>query len=301
VLRFAMHSPYPFGLRSRINWMGERLGRVVAFVVAHPDDDVMGAAGYMALNRNDPELRFVLIHATDGDAGEIAPGVDATRATLGAVRRGEDEAGWQAIGRIPDRHEWLGLPDGGLADLPDGLLESMIGDVFGEERPDIVMTFGPDGITGHPDHIAVGAAASAAFMRLAGSRGPGFHRLFHGAYPQSALDRVNTRRESEGRARFDPTQVYQPRGVPDVSIGCSVDLRALVPLVTAAFREHRSQWVAPWSENSERDWVSAAGALHMVQAWPVYRYGSARLSDPFQGLTEQDPPINLGPEKNFAG
>ena len=64
---------------SSITSMGERPARVLAFVVAHPDDDVMGAAGYMALHRHDPELRFVLIHATDGDAGEIAAGINATR------------------------------------------------------------------------------------------------------------------------------------------------------------------------------------------------------------------------------
>lgn len=133
--------------------MRERPSRVLALVVAHPDDDVMGAAGYVALNRDDPGLRFVLIHATDGDAGEIAPGIGATQETLGAVRRLEDESGWRAVGRIPDRHEWFGLPDGGLVDLPAGQLESMIAEVFWQERPDIVMTFGPDGITAHPDHI----------------------------------------------------------------------------------------------------------------------------------------------------
>jgi LmbE family N-acetylglucosaminyl deacetylase len=264
--------------------MRERPARIVAFVVAHPDDDVMGAAGYMALHRYDPELRFVLIHATDGDAGEIAAGIDATRQTLGAVRRREDESGWRAVGRIPDRHEWFGLSDGGLADLPAGELESLIVEVFEEERPDIVMTFGPDGITGHPDHVAVGAAASVAFRRFVGRPGPGFHRLFYGAYPQSALDRMNTRRLSEGRVPFDPTKVYQPRGVPDEAIACSVDLRAEVPAVTAAFREHRSQWVAPWSEHSERDWVSSAGAMHLVQAWPTRDPGVKRLSDPFEGL-----------------
>ena len=98
--------------------MGERAARVIAFVAAHPDDDVMGAAGYVALNRDDPGLRFVLIHATDGDAGEIAPGIQATRETLGSVRRREDESGWRSVGRMPDRHEWFGLPDGGLGDLP---------------------------------------------------------------------------------------------------------------------------------------------------------------------------------------
>ena len=67
--------------------------RVVLFSVAHPDDDVMGAAGLIALHREDRDLRFVLLHATDGEAGEIAPDAGVDREQLGAVRRREDEAG----------------------------------------------------------------------------------------------------------------------------------------------------------------------------------------------------------------
>jgi len=267
-----------------IHGVAARPARVMAFVAAHPDDDVMGAVGYLALHRDDADLRFVLIHATDGDAGEIAPGSPATRTTLGDVRRREDEAGWRSVGRIPDRHEWLGLADGRLGELAAGRLESMIAEVFAEERPDVVLTFGPDGITGHPDHIAVGAAASAAFRRFAGDGGIGFRRLFHGAYPQSALTRVNARRRTEGRAPFDPTKTYQPRGVPDAAIACSVDLRTEVAAITAAFREHRTQWLPPWSEYSERDWISSAGTLHLVLAWPNDADRDGRLTDPFSGL-----------------
>ena len=87
-------------------------------VVAHPDDDAYGCAGTVALHADDPTFRFVLVHATDGEAGRIAPGSNATRETLGAVRREEDRRAWQVLGRQPDRHEWLGYPDGGLAELP---------------------------------------------------------------------------------------------------------------------------------------------------------------------------------------
>ncbi|MEJ2854337.1 MULTISPECIES: PIG-L deacetylase family protein [unclassified Saccharothrix] len=89
-----------------------------AYVVAHPDDDAYGAAGTVALHARDPDFRFVLVHATDGEAGDIREGFPATWETLGAVRRAECAAAWRAVGRVPDRHEWLGFPDGGLADVP---------------------------------------------------------------------------------------------------------------------------------------------------------------------------------------
>ncbi|MBY5162762.1 PIG-L deacetylase family protein [Salsipaludibacter albus] len=258
--------------------------RVLAFVAAHPDDDVMGVVGIVAGLRDDPGLRFVLVHATDGEAGEIAPGSGATRATLGAVRREEDRAGWRVVGREPDRHEWFGLPDGGLADLPDGLLADRIATVFATERPDVVVSAGPDGISGHPDHVAVGRATTDAFLRFAGDDGPGFRRLLHAAVPQSALDRHNAWLEAAGRRPHDPTRVYDLRGVPDETIACSVDQLEHVEVVEAAFREHRTQWAPPWSEQTPEGWRWAAGASHFVMAWPDWVPGTPRLQDVFADL-----------------
>ena len=260
-----------------------RAGRVVLFAAAHPDDDVMGAVGWIALHRSDPDLRFVLVHATAGEQGEIAEGSGATRETLGAVRQDEDRRSWEVIGRVPDRHEWLGLPDGGL----DGCaadLERMVTAIMAEERPDVVLTFGPDGITGHPDHIAVGAATSKAFHALRPTPGPGFRRLFYGAFPQSALDRDNAERVRRGLKAWDPTTVYQPRGVPDEHIDCTIDQTMVVELVRDAFREHRSQWAPPWSESSDADWHFAAGKSHLVQAWPPRDRTLPKLTDPLEGL-----------------
>ena len=80
----------------------------LAAVVAHPDDDAYGIAGTVALHAADEGFRFVLVHATDGEAGDIRPGFPATRKTLGQVRRAEDGAGLVGLGRPPDRHVWLG-------------------------------------------------------------------------------------------------------------------------------------------------------------------------------------------------
>jgi LmbE family N-acetylglucosaminyl deacetylase len=261
-------------------------GRVLAVVVAHPDDDVMAASGLIALHRDDPGLRFVLVHATDGEAGGIAPGCGATRETLGAVRREEDRRGWAAVGRLPDRHEWLGLPDGGLADVRPGMLTDLIGGILAEERPDVVCTFGPDGITGHPDHVTVGAATSEAFGRLVG-HGPGFHRLFHAALPRRAsrfLERWNARLRAEGGRTLDADDPLHLRMVPDDLIACRIDQREVVEVVRAAFREHRSQWAWPWTEHTDEEWRHAAGATYLVQAWPPRQPGAPVLRDPFEGL-----------------
>jgi LmbE family N-acetylglucosaminyl deacetylase len=48
-----------------------RNGRTLVFVVAHPDDDAHAMAGTVALQAADPGFRYVLVHATDGGAGDI--------------------------------------------------------------------------------------------------------------------------------------------------------------------------------------------------------------------------------------
>jgi LmbE family N-acetylglucosaminyl deacetylase len=46
--------------------------RTLAVVVAHPDNDAYGVAGSVALHGAEADFRFVLIHATAGEAGDSA-------------------------------------------------------------------------------------------------------------------------------------------------------------------------------------------------------------------------------------
>ncbi|GAA1908324.1 hypothetical protein GCM10009688_10580 [Arthrobacter gandavensis] len=139
--------------------------RCLALVVAHPDDDAYGLAGTVALHEHDPGFRFVLVHATDGGAGLIDPAYPPASQDLGSIRRREMDAAWIAHGRPPDRHEWLDYDDGAVNQVPFAELVERIGGILAQERPDVVATFGPEGLTAHPDHIAVGAATDAAFTR----------------------------------------------------------------------------------------------------------------------------------------
>jgi len=255
-------------------------------VAAHPDDDAYGMAGTVALHDADPDFRYVLIHVTDGEAGDIREGFPATSETLGAIRRAECDQAWRAHGRVPDRHEWLGYPDGAVDQVPLDELVDRIADILEDEVPDVVATFGPDGITGHPDHIRVGAATDTAFMRLAGTGRPGFRRLLHGALPQSVFDRWNLRRAANGRPVFDPTRIYDLRGVPDEQIGVTVDCSSVAQRVVAGLRQHRSQLhviqdafpvdLARWERSVSRE--------HSVIAWPARPDSAPTLTDVFEGL-----------------
>ncbi|MEA2460659.1 MAG: hypothetical protein QOH90_836 [Actinomycetota bacterium] len=213
-----------------------------AAIVAHPDDDAYGISSIVAMHVEDYGFRFVLVHATDGERGSIAEGSGATPETLGSVRREEDRRAWIALGRVPERHEWLGYPDGGLEEVDPEELVSRIAQILAEERPDVVATFGPDGITGHPDHIAIGRATTEAFHQVAGDGGPGLRRLVYGVIRQSMIDRWNRKRVADGLEPWDPETVYHLRGVPDEDIDISIDTSGVAPRVRAAMREHRTQW-----------------------------------------------------------
>lgn len=52
--------------------------------------------------------------------------------------------------------------DGALAEVGFHGLVAQVVQVIREFRPDVVVSFGPDGGYGHPDHIAISAAATAA-------------------------------------------------------------------------------------------------------------------------------------------
>ena len=260
--------------------------RTLVCVVAHPDDDAHAVAGSVALHAEDADFRFVLVHATHGELGDIRDGFPATRETLAAVRQAEDEAAWRALGRVPDRHEWLGLPDGGLSSLPFDEVVAKVERILVEEQPAVVATFGPDGISGHPDHVTIGAATDAAFARVRSRGGSGFQRLVHTAVPQSVVDRWNRRRAELGLVELDPSEVYHLRGVPDEQIGIVIDCRAVAGRIGAGLREHRSQHhVLSDDPDNPEQWDKRIKNEWHVVSWPTPKHGAPTLTDLFDGLS----------------
>ena len=137
-------------------------------IYAHPDDETFSAGGTLA-KYTTAGVRCTLIVATDGDAGKTS-GLDvSSREELGRLRRAElhKAAGLLGVAKV----ECLGHPDGALAQVdPDTLIAQIVAHVR-RERPDVVITFAPEGAPNlHRDHKAISRAATAAYY-LAGHPG----------------------------------------------------------------------------------------------------------------------------------
>jgi LmbE family N-acetylglucosaminyl deacetylase len=258
------------------------VSRQLAVVFAHPDDDTFGVTGTAAIHANDPEFHLTAVLATSGEHGMISDPSLATAETLGAVREREDRASWRTLGREPDRHEFFRLPDGGVPEVPFDDLVDRIAAVLGDERPDVVVTFGPEGITAHPDHIRVGEAATEAFHRVREEAGDGFRRLLHAGIARSSVDRFSEQLVARGMDPIDQTALYQPHGVPDGTIGVRVDCSGVWKSKLAALREHRTQ--ADDMQFPDDLIEEMLRYEEFVQAWPERDPGAPVLGDVFDLL-----------------
>lgn len=125
----------------------------------HPDDEAYLSAGLMG-RVTDAGGHVTVITATRGEAGTADPGLSG-QPSFASHREAELRASLGEVGVYDVR--FLGFPDGGCAHVADRVAVPAIARVLAEVRPDLVVTFGPDGITGHPDHRTVGRWTTAAW------------------------------------------------------------------------------------------------------------------------------------------
>ena len=135
----------------------------------------------MALARDDGQ-RVVCVTATRGERGTPDP-VAWPPDRLAAERTHELARCLDVLGVC--EHHWLGYRDGECAGADRDAAVARLCAVLDDVRPDTVLTFGPDGITGHPDHRTVSAWAGAAVDRAA----PSGARLLHSAVTEQRAAR----------------------------------------------------------------------------------------------------------------
>jgi LmbE family N-acetylglucosaminyl deacetylase len=131
-------------------------------VLAHPDDESLGFGGTLARYSSE-DVETYLVTATRGERGRFfSPDREAEPAEVGRVREAELRTATAVLGIR--EVSILGYPDGAVDQIDPATAIAEIVQHIRRVRPHVVVTFGPDGAYGHPDHIAVSQFTTAAIM-----------------------------------------------------------------------------------------------------------------------------------------
>ena len=197
-------------------------------IFAHPDDETWGPGATFAKYAREGGRVSVII-ATSGQAGQ-AGGLASSPKELGAVREQEAHDAARVLG-VSEVY-FLRYMDGRLDRADARAVEEKIVQIIRSERPDVVITFGPEGGGNqHRDHKAISRIATSA-SRSAGTVAAFFHHIAQGLGPHSVkkLYYMTSRGVPWGDTPID----FMP-------ITTVIDISELVDLKLEAFTRHRSQ------------------------------------------------------------
>lgn len=226
---------------------------------AHPDDESFSSGGTLARYASQG-AEVTLVCATRGEAGEISDPALAAPENLAEVREQELRCAAEALGI--GRLEFLGYRDSGMEGTDDNNnplayvmadRDEVIGKLVGfirDLRPDVVITFDPDGAYGHPDHIAihhhtVAAVAAARDESRFPQAGPVWtpRRLFFTALSKTRFTEMRRRLGEMGvdTSAFDREDMPIV-GQEDDEIDVTMDVRDMLPAKRRALACHATQF-----------------------------------------------------------
>jgi LmbE family N-acetylglucosaminyl deacetylase len=129
-------------------------------VLAHPDDESLGFGGTLAKYAAEG-VETYLVTATRGERGRFGSlGKGGNPVEVGCVREAELRAAAAVLGIR--EVALLNYPDGGVDQVEATTAIRAVVSHIRRIQPDVVVTFGPEGAYGHPDHIAISQFTTAA-------------------------------------------------------------------------------------------------------------------------------------------
>ena len=265
-------------------------------VLAHPDDESLGLGGTLAKYASEG-VETYLISATRGERGRYhghRPGTERHPGpgAMAVLREGELRAaaavlGIHEVSLLDYRDQELDRAD------PREAIASIAGHIR-RIRPDVLVTFGPEGAYGHPDHIAISQFAIAA--AVAAADGSYEHRgqdalphavskLYYVAWPHSTWAAY----QQAFRAVVSTVDGAERQATPwpDWAITTVIDTRRWWTRVWDAVSCHASQVSAyePLRNLSPESHEALWGAQSFYRVFSLVNGGRAVETDLFEGLS----------------
>ena len=263
-------------------------------VLAHPDDESLGVGGTIAKYASEGADVF-LVTATRGDAGRYRglppkdpghPGSDA----LAKIRETELRAAASTLGvrevcLLNYRDQYLDRAN------PREAVAAIVTHVR-RLRPDVVITFSPDGAYGHPDHIAISQFTAAAMVAAADPAFPcngtaathAVSKLYYIAWPEQPWKAY----QAAFRKLVSTVDGVERQAVPwpDWAITTVIDTRTFWPTVWQAISCHESQITAyeKLKHLSPDDHEALWGSQFFYRAFSTVNGGRARETDLLVGI-----------------
>ena len=277
---------------------------------AHPDDEAFPVGGALATHAA-RGVQIRLITATLGEEGEIRQPGAATPETLGSVRRVELARAVRILG-LHD-HIVLHYRDSGMAGTPpnkhpqafvnahpEAVIERLVAEIR-RFRPQVVLTFDPDGLYGHPDHIAIHNHATEAFHRAARPDAYPQHlvngvtpyapqRIYYSARPRGFRMEWAQALRAEGIDFPLPDPNRASDGAPPETIHLEMDVSEQLEVKMGCILSHRTQVATDWPY--DRVPRAAAnkilGREYYIRGWPPVSSGEEVSPDFFEGIAEDE-------------
>jgi LmbE family N-acetylglucosaminyl deacetylase len=258
-------------------------------VLAHPDDESLGFGGTLARYAAEG-VETHLVTATRGERGRYgSQGKTADPEIVGRAREAELQAAAEALGI--SKVSLLGYPDGALDQVDSAAAIHAVAQHIRRIRPDVVVTFGPEGGYGHPDHIAISQFTTAALV-CAGDAGYcsdslAAHRVAKLYYLAWRNDKWDAYQSAFRKLTFLVDGVSrQATPWPDWAITTVIDTAAYWPDVWKAVCCHQTQMsiYEQLEQLAEKDQRALWGSQEFYRAYSAVNGGRKLETDLFEGL-----------------
>lgn len=208
------------------------MSAAIVAVVAHPDDESLIAGGTLALAAR-IGVRTGVVSLTRGENGPMSDTARYSGEQLGRVRGAELDRAARVLGL--DWATCLSYPDGELPWVDHGAVAAELAALLAGPVPDVVLTFGKDGLYGHPDHIATAEIVARALRQLDGPV-----ELYEAAWPTGLVAELAAAAADCGLPH-DLWGLEPDAFGSDRAASVAIDVRAVLSQKLAALRVHRTQ------------------------------------------------------------